>query len=244
MTIDRRKNQGRKKVKNRTLDNEGCGTRVRGPESRESAIAGELFALEFRTGVWRVLCLSKPSRNSIEAFIAAQRDGEFSYADVGASRGRAPKGYTVDHNRIDLGRGAEAFERAKGAVRQWKMFDMDWVELCWAETAIEAGACVAVVISHLGFWSVNACRIVYVVEEHGAMEKFGFAYGTLAKHGEMGEERFTVEFNREDQTVWYDVYAFSRPRALAQLAYPFTRTLQRRFARDSKAAMLRAIQGG
>jgi uncharacterized protein (UPF0548 family) len=189
-----------------------------------------------------MLCLAKPGRGSIEAFIAAQRDKEFSYAEVGASRRGAPSGYTVDHNRIELGRGADAFERAKGAVRRWKMFDMDWVESCWADTAIEAGACVAVVISLVGLWSVNACRIVYVVEEHGAVERFGFAYGTLAEHGAIGEERFTVEFNRDDQTVWYDVYALSRPRALARLAYPFTRALQRRFARDSKAAMRRAMQ--
>jgi uncharacterized protein (UPF0548 family) len=185
---------------------------------------------------------SKPDRSAIERFVAAQREEKFSYTEVGASRGQAPSGYTVDHNRIELGRGADAFERAKGAVRRWKMFDMGWVELCWAETAIEVGPCVAVVISHLGFWSVNACRIVYMVEEHGAVERFGFAYGTLAEHGEIGEERFTVEFNREDQTVWYDVYAFSRPGALARLAYPFTRALQRRFARDSKAAMRRAVQ--
>jgi uncharacterized protein (UPF0548 family) len=29
------------------------------------------------------------------------------------------------------------------------------------------------------------------------MRRFGFAYGTLAQHAESGEERFTVEWNRE-----------------------------------------------
>jgi uncharacterized protein (UPF0548 family) len=107
--------------------------------------------------------------------------------------------------------------------------------------AIESGATVAVVKSHLGFWSMNACRIVYVIEEQGSPERYGFAYGTLPDHGEIGEERFTIEFNPGNQTVWYDIYAISRPTALARLAYPFTRVLQKRFARDSKAAMQNAV---
>ena len=188
-----------------------------------------------------MFCWSKPGREAIEAFLLAQRNARFSYAEVGSSRDLAPAGYTVDHNRIQLGEGVAAFELAKRAIREWKMFDMRWVELCWPDTPIEAGATVAILISHLGFWSLNVSRIVYVIEEHGATEKFGFAYGTLAEHGEIGEERFTVEFNAADQTVWYDLYAFSRPGALARLAYPYTRALQRRFARESMAAMVRAV---
>jgi uncharacterized protein (UPF0548 family) len=88
---------------------------------------------------------------------------------------------------------------------------------------------------------LNACKIVYVVDERSSSEKFGFAYGTLTDHGERGEERFTVEFN-SDQTVWYDLFAFSRPDMLARLAYPYTRLLQKRFASDSKAAMQKAVQ--
>jgi uncharacterized protein (UPF0548 family) len=185
---------------------------------------------------------SKPDRNTIDAFIAAQQNQNFSYAEVGCSRLKeAPNGYIADRNRIKLGQGIDTFERAKRAVQQWKMFDMPWIDLCWPDTPTEPGATVAVVISHLGFWSVNACRIVYVVEEHGPLERYGFAYGTLPDHGEIGEERFTVELNPDDQSVWYDLYAISRPTALARLAYPFTRALQKRFAQDSKAAMQRGV---
>lgn len=88
---------------------------------------------------------------------------------------------------------------------------------------------------------MNAARIVYVIEQEGRNEKYGFAYGTLADHGEIGEERFTVEFNRDDQAVWYDLYAFSRPLTAALLAYPFSRMLQKRFARDSRVAMQKAV---
>jgi Domain of unknown function (DUF1990) len=74
-----------------------------------------------------------------------------------------------------------------------------------------------------------------------AHEKFGFAYGTLLEDEEQGEERFTVEFHSSNQSVWYDLYAFSRPNFMARLGYPLARTLQKRFARDSKTAMPRAV---
>ena len=188
-----------------------------------------------------MFCWSKPNRDSVIAFLSAQQNQPLSYGDVGSSRRGAPKGYIVDHNRIKLGQGLQVFERAKCAVTKWKMFDMPWIDLCWPDTPVQLGANVAVVISHLGFWSMNACRIVYVIDEHGSSEKYGFAYGTLPDHGERGEERFTVELNA-DQTVWYDLYAFSRPSTVARVAYPFTRLLQKRFARDSKAAMQKAVQ--
>lgn len=185
---------------------------------------------------------SRPSPSAIAAFLAGLKNQRFSYDEVGRSRGEMPSGYTVDHNRVRLGTGAEVFERAKSAIRLWKMFDLSWVNLCWPGTHIEPGAVVASLMSHLGFWSLNGCRIVYLIEERGTTERFGFAYGTLLDHAEIGEERFLVEFNPEHQEVWYDIRAFSRPRTLARLGYPITRGLQRRFVRDSKAAMLRAVR--
>jgi uncharacterized protein (UPF0548 family) len=190
-----------------------------------------------------MFCLSRPSRQSIIEFIAAQANQTFSYSEVGSSRQQAPRGYTIDHNRINLGHGSDTFQRAKVVIRQWKMFNMSWISLCWPETPIEPGATVAILVSHLGFWSMNAARIVYVIEEQGRIEKYGFAYGTLADHAEIGEGRFTVELNQDDQTVWFDLYAFSRPRIAARCAYPFSRMLQKRFARDSKAAMYREVSG-
>jgi uncharacterized protein (UPF0548 family) len=189
-----------------------------------------------------MFCVKKPDQATICEFLAAQKQRKFSYEQVGASRTQATGGYVVDHNRIQLGQGRAAFERAKDAINQWKMFDIAWLELYWPSTPIEEGATVAIAVSHLGFWSLNAARIVYTVEARGARETYGFAYGTLQDHAEMGEERFTVEFHATDETVWYDLYAFSRPCALAGLAYPYTRGLQKKFAADSKKAMLRAVR--
>ncbi len=188
-----------------------------------------------------MFCLTKPGPEQIREFLAAQEGQQFSYEQVGVSRTTAPSGYVVDHNRIQLGNGRAAFERAKNAIIQWKMLDIAWLELYWRRAPIEKDTTVAIAASHLGFWSLNAARIVYTVEEHGDLERYGFAYGTLPDHAEMGEERFMVEFQAADESVWYDVYAFSRPHLLARLAYPFTRALQKKFAADSKMAMQRAV---
>jgi uncharacterized protein (UPF0548 family) len=177
----------------------------------------------------------------VTKFLKAQESQPFSYAEVGASRGEAPAGYNVDHNRIRIGRGQADFEAAQAALRAWKMFDIGWVRLYPPDT-IEVGATVLVAVSHLGFWSWNACRIVYLLDEDGPVRKYGFAYGTLPRHGERGEERFSVEWHRHDDTVWYDLYAFSQPGLWAKVLYPYTRSLQKRFAHDSKKAMSKAVQ--
>jgi uncharacterized protein (UPF0548 family) len=185
---------------------------------------------------------SRPDPSFIQSFIDEQNDRQFSYAEVGRSREDAPRGYNCDHNRVQLGTGKDVFDRAKAAVQEWKMFDIPWVNLCWPNAPVQPGTTVAVLISHFGFWSLNACRIVYVIDEYGALARYGFAYGTLPEHGEIGEERFTVEFDSDDSSVWYDILAFSRPGPLTRLAYPLARALQRRFARESKFAMEKATK--
>lgn len=115
------------------------------------------------------------------------------------------------------------------------MFDIGWVSVFPSEARIEAGVVVGVLVSHYGFWSVNPARILETIDEP---RRFGFTYGTLPQHGEEGEERFLVEWI-EDDSVWYDLHAFSRPNHwLARLGYPLTRMLQKRFARESLAAMV------
>ncbi len=152
-----------------------------------------------------------------------------------------PSRYNVDHNRVFLGRGEGTWRRATEAIREWQMFNMPWVRLYSPTTPIEVGATVAVLVQHFGFYSLNAARIVYVVDEVGPICRYGFAYGTLAEHAESGEERFTVEWDRSEDSVWYIILAFSLPqKTLARLGYPMSRMLQRRFAEASKAAMVAA----
>jgi uncharacterized protein (UPF0548 family) len=187
-----------------------------------------------------VFLLAKPAPDFVRKFLLAQENQPFSYPEVGSTRDEAPLGYDVDRHCVQLGSGAETFEKARAAFQRWEMFSIPWLHLCYPTTPIRVGTAVAVLASHAGFWSLNACRIVYSIDEHGGSDRYGFAYGTLAGHSERGEERFTV-LRREDGSVWYDIYAFSRPRAAARLAYPYARLLQRRFARDSMHAMTCAI---
>ena len=184
--------------------------------------------------------LRKPSTADIEALIVQNRHQPHSYAEVGASREIAPRGYNIDHNRVLLGRGRDAFSRATEGIDDWKMFDLPWIELFPKRPRVERGETVAVVVSHLGFLSVNISRVVYVIQESN---RYGFAYGALSAHAEKGEERFIVEYDAQTEEVWYDLFAFSRPRnLLARLGYPFSRHLQRRFARESLAAMRHAVK--
>jgi uncharacterized protein (UPF0548 family) len=179
---------------------------------------------------------------TIRRFLARQSELPFAYAEVGASRGTPPASYNADHNRILLGQGEVLFRKACAAVRRWEMFHLGWVELCWPETPIAPGAVVAILARQFGLWLLNACRIAYVIEETGAVDRFGFAYGTLPDHVEKGEERFSVEWHHDTDCVWYDLLAFSRPNHwLAWLCNPYARRLQKRFARDSLAAMARAV---
>jgi len=187
--------------------------------------------------MWR---LTRPTDHDVQRYVAAQRELPFSYDAVGATRDvRLPESFNHDHHRKLLGRGAAAFEAACDAIRAWAMFP---APLAWIEpggVAIAEGNTVGVVVHAMGVWWLNAARIVYVIDEP---RRFGFAYGTLPGHAERGEERFSVEW-LDDDTVWYDLMAFSQPRYwLARLGKPVVRRLQHRFARLSGEALSERLE--
>lgn len=189
----------------------------------------------------RLFRLREPLECEARTFLFRQQRSVFSYPEVGATAGDMPGHYNLDHNRVSLGTGKIIWDRAVDAIRQWQMFNIPWIRIYPAIIPIQVGMDVAVSVKYLWFYSLNACRIVYVVDEDGPIKRFGFAYGTLEEHAESGEERFTVEWNSADDQVWYDILAFSRPRKiLAKLGYPLSRMLQKRFAEASKLAVLAA----
>lgn len=189
-----------------------------------------------------MLSVRKPSVDALRRFLDAQTGLTFTYDAVGATAGVPPAGYVVDRTRVKLGEGEAVFRSATAALRRWEQFALGWVEAWPSDTPIQTGSAVAVMGRAVGVWWLNACRVVYVVDEAGPVSKFGFAYGTLPGHVESGEERFLVEWDESDDGVWYDILAFSRPNQFsARLGYPVVRRLQKRFGRDSAAAMLRAV---
>lgn len=192
--------------------------------------------------------LKKPDNQQIKEFLQAQSHREFTYPAVGATgEGDSPSAFVLDHNRIHLGQGKDLFHRAKQALCNWRHFQLGWVELHRSEDQKvdqipEPGQTVVVLAHVLGIWVLNACRVVYLTEETEPIWKFTFAYGTLPEHAESGEERFQVEWHPEDDSVWYDILAFSRPhRFLTKLSYPYVRRKQKQFAQDSMQAMKDAV---
>jgi len=180
----------------------------------------------------------EPNDEDVARFIESQRDLPFTYTEVGATNAKSPAGYIVDHNRIQLGSGEDTYARAVAALKQWRQFDLGWVVIVPSGVPIEVGATVAVKARAFGTWSLNAARVVYTINE---ARRFGFAYGTLPDHVERGEERFLVEWLADD-SVWYDIHAFSRPQhPLVKLSTPLARMLQKRFARDSLNRMRSAL---
>ena len=186
-----------------------------------------------------MLSLRKPSADSIRRFLAAQATLDFTYSLVGATAGRPPAGFVVDHTRIKLGEGEGIYSAARAGLQQWEQFRLGWLEVWSPETPIRVREVFAVVARAIGLWWLNACRIIYVVDESGPITKFGFAYGTLPDHAAVGEERLMIEWDRVENSVWYDILAFSRPNhVLTKLGYPIVRHRQKRFGRESAAAML------
>ena len=181
--------------------------------------------------------LRHPTPLDVEAFLRASRDLPLSYAPIGLAA-RTPAGFSVDERVAIVGSGEPAYNRAAAALASWRHFELGWLTVFPAGASTEPDTVVAVCVHHVGFWSLNGCRIVSSIREARAS---GFVYGTLTNHAECGEEIFKVEL-RDDGAVAYTIRAVSRPRAaLARIGYPFTRALQARFRRDSAAAVARAV---
>lgn len=189
--------------------------------------------------MWSLL---RPSSDALTTFLQAQQLLPFSYREVGASVGAFPVGYNHDRNEIVLGSGRDVYERAVKGLFSWKMFPA-WAEVIPGDFKPSVDGSFVLLFRLAGLHWKSSGRIVYLVDEadEKTQHRLGFAYGTLPGHVEIGEERFTIAWRRDD-TVVYELQAFSRPRYwMAQLAKPLARHWQRRFVRDSQQALKRYV---
>lgn len=185
--------------------------------------------------------LIRPTSARIERLLVESAGLPLAYEPVGIAKAGAPASFCCDESSVVLGNGEQTFERAWSALRAWRQFDFDWVDVFAAAPPTQVGTNLAVLIRHLGFWSLNGGRIVYTLEDDERARRRGYAYGTLTNHAECGEEIFEVAMDRNSAQVTYGIRAVSRPRsALVWCSYPVARLLQSRFHRDSCAAMRRA----
>ncbi len=181
----------------------------------------------------------RPSPQEVVAFITESRDLPMSYEPIGLAHG-VRSGFDVDEQVTVIGRGGLAFERAKLALTQWKHFDLGWVEVFPGDAALTEGTVVGVLVRHLGFWSLNGCRVVYSIGCDSAQD-FGYAYGTLTNHLETGEEIFKVSLHPHTGEVSYSIRAVSRPQALLAQARvsrdpQVPSAFQTRFSQSSRAS--------
>ncbi|MCC6726582.1 MAG: DUF1990 domain-containing protein [Saprospiraceae bacterium] len=180
----------------------------------------------------------KPSAYLVEKFLKIQVTAPFAYTAIGATNGDTPvPNFTNDHNRILLGKGEAVYRAACDALRQWQMFPGGWAWIAPEGAPIQVGQNLAMVARVMGIYWLNGCRIVYTLDGTGPDRRYGFAYGTLPDHAECGEERFSIAW-LDDDTVWYDLKAFSQPRHwLARAFKPVARWHQRRFVKESLQKM-------
>ena len=185
----------------------------------------------------------RPSPEQIDRFLRDSQILPLSYGPTGIVTANAA-GEDLDETTVAIGHGKAAFERARAALIGWKQFEIGWVETFPPAAPIVSGTVVAVLIRHLGFWSLNGCRVLYGVGSLNDPARFGFAYGTLTNHAESGEELFEVFIDPQTDEVSYRIRAMSWPQAaLARVGQPVVRVLQERFRDQSAAAMKRATRG-
>ena len=192
-----------------------------------------------------MLFLRKPAEAAVRSLLAARRSMTFSYSQVGATRTAPPKGWYVNQMCFVMGSGRQLFDKAVAALFSWQLMGLDGLRVFPSTAAPQAQTDVAILSRHFAVWSLDFCRVIYVLngerEEGGAIERTGFGYGTLPGHAVKGEERFSIEWHVATEEVRYDIYSFSQPaERWVQLIAPIARATQRRFARASleKAARI------
>ena len=158
-----------------------------------------------------------------------------NYAAVGDTRrddllSSPPHGFRPVVRSVRSGAGEDAWADASRTVSTWGVqhgasFRVERLHAA-SDDAISEGD---VVRLRWRWWPLAIpARVVYVVDEP---RRRGFAYGSLPGHPECGEEAFLVEW-RDDDSVWFEVRAFSRPSTLFyRLGYPALRALQELFTR-------------
>lgn len=183
--------------------------------------------------------LRRPSR-----LLGTTVDETFSYEHVGATAGEPPAGWNCDRYVGDIGTGSQ-WPRVRQAVDDMVMFDLAWTHLVHHDPLAEGGA-IIYAARMFGLWVLNACRVVYVVdEEDETSARYGFAFGTLGNHALRGEERFLATWDKQTDIVRFELFKFSLPgHPLVRLFHPVAIRLAERFNRDVIRRVRAEIEGG
>jgi uncharacterized protein (UPF0548 family) len=115
-------------------------------------------------------------------------------------------------------------------LKRWGHFQLGWAYVD-SNTAVEMGQPVCVLAKTLFLWMGSPLRISFVNESKNS---FQFAHSCLQGHSLAGEERFSLEWDRDDDSVYYDIFTISRPaNPISVLTYPLVRYYQQQFRTES-----------
>jgi len=162
-----------------------------------------------------------------------------TYPEVGAtSTDQLPAGYHHLRHRTLLGHGRDVLEAAGEAVLTWRMHRAMGVAMDARAQRAAPGVDVVVTVGSGPLRLRAPCRVVRVIAEP---DRIGFAYGTLDRHPEQGEECFMVHMDT-GLAVWLTVTAFSRPaRWYSRAAGPAVPVLQKLYARRCGQVLRRLV---
>jgi uncharacterized protein (UPF0548 family) len=169
---------------------------------------------------------ARPSDSAaMERMVQTLENTEPTYSDIGATlAGKQPEGFHHDRYETVLGVGPKTFQRAVTGLKTWQAHRLPGVRVFPHNQEIRTGATVVVTLGTPIVALTAPCRIVHVIDEQ---TRWGFAYGTLPGHPEQGEEAFIVSIS-SDQTVLFEIVAFSRPGdPVVRLSGPVGRGIQR-----------------
>lgn len=161
-----------------------------------------------------------------------------TYAEVGATRHLPlPAGYAHLVRRERVGDGSAALRVAAARLARWEPQRGAGLDVRTDAEVAAPGVRFAtgVRIGPLRIWA--PCEIVWLVDT-GA--EYGFGFGTLPGHPEIGEEAFLLTLD-DDGALWFEVRAFSRPGPWwVRLGAPVARLVQLRVTGRYVNAMRRA----
>lgn len=162
-----------------------------------------------------IIRLGRPSATTAERILDRARSAEPTYGFAGDLLGDHPPPLDLEVERV-VGRGDTAFAAAVACLRTFG--PQRAVATVWPTDATVAPGADIVVALGLGPITVVALdRVVGVVDEP---RRWGFAYGTLPGHIEVGEEAFVATHEPDDTVV-------VRISASAHVALPGRAVLQR-----------------
>jgi uncharacterized protein (UPF0548 family) len=189
-----------------------------------------------------VLLRHKPSEKHLSDFYLKQSQLEVQYQGIEMTRlgqNYSNSRYRKHYVQTTLGTGDALYSLAVDQIKSWHHFNMDWIELYPPRPAIAPNTTLVVGANHFILWSMNACRIIYTIDEWTEEKRrFGYAYGTLPSHVEEGEESFILEWDILSDSVTYQILAYSRPNhRLVSMLWPIAILIQDHFRKQSLSVM-------